>query len=143
MEDTKKVSKIFVIKNSRVLLLFSKRLKKYHLPGGHVHEDESFLDAIKRELFEETGIRLYWNPIVVYKKPNFVLYRKIFKYNEPVFVKISSEHENFVWANIREAHKYPICDFTKRDIYHLQKHWIDFKPKNKSINDEQLVDFVH
>ena len=48
MEDTKKVSKILVIKNSRVLLLFSKKLKKYHLPGGHVQENENFLQAIKR-----------------------------------------------------------------------------------------------
>ena len=47
MEDTKKVSKILVIKNSRVLLLFSKRLKKYHLPGGHVQEDENFLKQLK------------------------------------------------------------------------------------------------
>ena len=55
-------------------------------------------------------------------------------------VKLSPEHENFVWANIREAHRYPICDFTKRDIYHLQKHWIDFKGKNKSVSNEEFVD---
>lgn len=140
MEDTRKVSKILIIKNSRVLLLFSKKLKKYHLPGGHVQENETFLHAIKRELYEETGIRLFWDPIVVYKKPNFTLYRKIFKYNESVFVKLSEEHENFVWATIKEAHRYPICDFTKRDIFHLQKHWIDFKNKNKSVNNHELVD---
>lgn len=140
MEDTKKVSKILIIKNSRVLLLFSKRLKKYHLPGGHVHTDETFLQAVKRELYEETGIRLFWDPIVVYKKSNFALYRKIFKYNESVFVKLSPEHENFVWANIKEANRYPICDFTKRDIYHLQKHWIDFKSRNNYIPTNDLVD---
>jgi len=140
MEDTKKVSKILIIKNSRVLLLFSKKLKKYHLPGGHVHESENFLRAVKRELFEETGIRLFWDPTLVYKKLNFALYRKIFKYNESIFVKLSSEHENFVWANIKEAHRYPICDFTKRDIYHLQKHWNIFKNKNIPINNEELVD---
>lgn len=140
MEDTKKVSKILIIKNSRVLLLFSKKLKKYHLPGGHVQEDENFLNAVKRELFEETGIRLFWDPILVYKKPNFALYRKVYKYYDPVFVKLSPEHENFVWANIKEAHRYPICDFTKRDIYHLQKHWIDFRGKNKHATEEQLVD---
>lgn len=140
MEDTKKVSKILIIKNSRVLLLFSKKLKKYHLPGGHVQADETFLHAIKRELYEETGIRLFSDPIVVYRKFNFTLYRKIFKYNESVFIKLSPEHENFLWANIKEAHKYPVCDFTKRDIFHLQKHWIDFKSKNKSPSNLELVD---
>lgn len=140
MEDTRKVSKILIIKNSRVLLLFSKKLKKYHLPGGHVQENETFLQAIKRELCEETGIRLFLDPILVYKKPSFALYRKIFKYNESIFVKLSAEHENFVWANIKEAHRYPICDFTKRDIYHLQKHWINFKGKNKSPSNQELID---
>ena len=134
MKDTNKVSKILIIKGGRVLLLFSKHLKKYHLPGGHLHENETFLSAIKRELKEETGIQLHWDPILVYSKPNFQLFRKIFKYNELVTVKISDEHENYVWASIKDAHKYPICDITKRDIYHLQKHWIDFKNKKIEID---------
>lgn len=141
MKDTNKVAKILLIKGGRVLLLFSKHLKKYHLPGGHLHENESFLDAIKRELKEETGIQLYWDPILVYSKPNFQLFRKIFKYNEPVSVKISSEHENYVWASIKGADKYPICDITKRDIYHLQKHWVDFK-NDKKIKIDYSEDLV-
>jgi 8-oxo-dGTP pyrophosphatase MutT (NUDIX family) len=134
MYDTKKVSKILLIKNSRVLLLFSKKLKKYHLPGGHLEENESFLDAVKRELREETGINLFSDPTLVYSKLNFNLFRKIFKFNEPVFISLSPEHENFVWASIREAHRYPLCDFTKRDIFHLKRHWIDFKKQKKVID---------
>jgi ADP-ribose pyrophosphatase YjhB (NUDIX family) len=134
MKDTNKVAKILVIKSGRVLLLFSKHLKKYHLPGGHLHENETFLSAVKREFEEETSIKLHWDPILIYSKPNFQLFRKIFKYNELVDVKLSEEHENFVWAAIKEADKYPICDITKRDIYHLQKHWICFKNKKNKID---------
>jgi ADP-ribose pyrophosphatase YjhB (NUDIX family) len=134
MKDTNKVAKILIIKGGRVLLLFSKYLKKYHLPGGHLHENETFLNAVKRELKEETSIQLYWDPILVYSKPNFQLFRKIFKYNEIVNVKLSPEHEKYVWASIKDAEKYPICDITKRDIYHLQKHWIDFRNQKIKID---------
>lgn len=138
----KKVSKILLIKNGKILLLFSKKLKKYHLPGGHLEENENFLQAVKREVREETNIRLFTDPMLVYSKPNFQLFRKVFKYNEPLFVSISPEHENFVWANIREAHKYPLCDFTKKDIFHLQKHWVNFKKQRKiidNINDDDII----
>ena len=30
----------------------------YALPGGHVEKDESFLDAVKREMKEETGLEI-------------------------------------------------------------------------------------
>ncbi len=133
MNDIKKVAKILIIKNNRVLLLFSKLIKKYHLPGGHLHENETFLNAVKRELQEETGVKLYWDPVLVYSKPNFQLFRKIFKYYDVVKVTLSDEHENYVWANIRDAHKYPICDITRHDIYHLQRYWTNRRNRVKSV----------
>ena len=36
----------------------------YALPGGHVEKDESFLDAVKREMKEETGLEIR-NPRLV------------------------------------------------------------------------------
>ena len=36
----------------------------YALPGGHVEKDESFLDAVKREMTEETGLEIR-NPRLV------------------------------------------------------------------------------
>ena len=49
-------------------ILLQNRIKKdwkgYTLPGGHVEKDESFVDAVIREMKEETGLDIK-NPILV------------------------------------------------------------------------------
>ena len=40
--DTNRISKILIINNGKVLLLMSKKLKKFHLPGGHIKKNETF-----------------------------------------------------------------------------------------------------
>lgn len=50
------------------IILLQDRVKTdwhgYALPGGHVEKDESFLDAVKREMKEETGLEIR-NPRLV------------------------------------------------------------------------------
>ena len=41
--------------NEEVLLIY--RFNKWDLPKGHVEKDESFYDAAKREVIEETGVK--------------------------------------------------------------------------------------
>lgn len=49
------------------LILLQNRIKKdwqgYTFPGGHVERNESFVDAVKREVKEETGLNIM-NPIL-------------------------------------------------------------------------------
>ncbi len=49
------------------LILLQNRVKKdwqgYTFPGGHVEDNESFIDAVKREVKEETGLDIY-HPIL-------------------------------------------------------------------------------
>ncbi len=47
-----------LIKDGKLLLLHSKDLDYYMLPGGGIEPDESETSCIKREMLEETGIEV-------------------------------------------------------------------------------------
>lgn len=123
-KDTKKVVKILVLDKDKVLLLLSSTLNKFHLPGGHVMEGETFEHAIERELKEETTLTLN-RKTIIFKNSRFALY-KGFSFGT---VKLSDEHTDFVWAPIESAHLLDLCDFTRRDILKLQKVWNKNKKK--------------
>jgi 8-oxo-dGTP pyrophosphatase MutT (NUDIX family) len=128
--DSDKISKILIIDKGKVLLLKSKKLQKFHLPGGHIHKNESFSQGLKREVLEETGLYVSWCKII-FSKFNFKLYRGGVY---PGSVKISDEHDGFVWAKIETAHRYNLCKFTKRDIGWLQIFW----EKSKSAKSNKI-----
>ena len=58
----------FLVKDGKVLLLQRKntgyRDGEYSVPAGHVDGGEAIVEAMKRELMEEVGIRLLHNPAV-------------------------------------------------------------------------------
>ena len=45
----------FVIQNDKVLLIRHPYIGKYFQPGGHIDDDETYLEAAIREVHEETG----------------------------------------------------------------------------------------
>ena len=55
-EVVRRVKLLLVNSNNEVLLGYSHH--EYQFPGGHVEEDENLVDAINREVLEETGIEL-------------------------------------------------------------------------------------
>jgi 8-oxo-dGTP pyrophosphatase MutT (NUDIX family) len=130
--DVNLIAKIILIdyKNGKVLLLRSKKLNKYHLPGGHLQKNETFSQGIKRELKEETNLTLK-NFRVFYSKPYFKLYIGV---AYPNIIKLSDEHDDYVWASIDKLHTYPLCTFTIKDMYMLKKYWFSQKRNRLKYN---------
>lgn len=62
-----RVKALILNSNNEILIAYSDN--DYQFPGGHVEKNEELLDALKREIREETGIILdKIEPILVYKK---------------------------------------------------------------------------
>lgn len=55
-EIVKRVKILLINSNNEILLAYSHH--NYQFPGGHVEDDESLLQTVKREILEETGIDL-------------------------------------------------------------------------------------
>ena len=47
-----------LLQEQEVLLCYSNGLSHYEFPGGHLNENETLLEGLKREVLEETGIEL-------------------------------------------------------------------------------------
>jgi len=66
---------IFIVNNRKEILIQRKRedhtkLNRWEIPSGHVNSKESYEEAAKRELKEETGINVCLNHIKTIKTEN-------------------------------------------------------------------------
>ena len=53
-----------VIKDNKLLVIKDRLWKKFKLPGGYIDDKENISTALKREIFEETGIKVELESIV-------------------------------------------------------------------------------
>ncbi len=115
-------------------LLLQNRVKEdwrgFTFPGGHIEKEESFVQGIKREIFEETGLTIY-NPqicgIKQFQTENderyIVLLFKTGKFDGEL---VSSEEGEMFWIEREFLQNYPIVD----DFMDLLKVF-----DNKDINE--------
>ena len=88
---------------NEVLLVKLTEEQQWHFPGGRLEECEDSVDALKREVMEETGLK------VVDAKPVFTKcfgesrskYKVFFltKVKEPYKISLCHEHDAFMWCS--------------------------------------------
>lgn len=55
-EKTTRARAIIINSKNEVLMCYSNGLQHYEFPGGHLEENETLEEGLKREILEETGI---------------------------------------------------------------------------------------
>ena len=85
--DEKEYTRVVCVSNykEKYVFCYNKKRMGWEIPGGHIEKGESWLDAAKREMYEETGAtKIEVEPISVYKINSFALlcYCKILEMKE-------------------------------------------------------------
>lgn len=94
------------------------QFRKYGLPGGRIEADESFFDALAREVKEEVGLSIKpirpiyvgeWWPTIKDRKNHIVA---MFMLCEAITdqVTLSDEHDRYEWIPPSEYKKYEMMD---------------------------------
>ena len=117
-------------------MLLQNRAKKdwrgYTLPGGHVAPGESFVEAVKREMKEETGLEIAHPRLVGVKQfpiPNGRYVVLLFKAEEFTGQLVSSEEGKMEWIGKEQLKSLPTVD--------------DFEDLLRVINDPELTEFQY
>lgn len=102
--------KALVVKSGKILLLKSRPgegIQGWDGPGGWVEKGETFLQALKREVKEETGLELDKATILTtlnlpQDPKHYLIYLCTVKEGKIV---ISKEHRGYQWVSLKEAEK--------------------------------------
>lgn len=85
--------------------------------GGKIEPNESVLDAAKREVFEETSLKIEINKLekdFVYTENNIEIHFRVFSTNSFFgTVKLSNEHTDHMWISKEEMVSYNLAPVIK------------------------------
>ena len=113
---------VFNPDNDLFLMTSPKWHGKYIIPGGHIEIGETIIDALKREIKEETNLDIYdINFISVsdhskdeeFHEPKHFIFLDHWCKTKDTNVKLNEEGSSYVWADIPEALKLPLADATR------------------------------
>ena len=120
------VGGVIINREGKILLIKShKWSNKYVIPGGHIELGEHAVDALKREIKEETGLDVYDIRFLgfqecifdenYWKRKHFILLDFVCK-TDSNDVKLNDEGEEFVWVTVNEALKLDLEPYTRKAI---------------------------
>jgi ADP-ribose pyrophosphatase YjhB (NUDIX family) len=115
-----------IMKDNKILLVRNSKTDYWSFPGGHLHEDESLLAGVKREVFEETGkqVTTKSEPIFYqYKLPSglnllLLFYLCEIQNDDGVYASENNEVQEIEWFEISQMPE-KIYENTKTIIQHF------------------------
>jgi nucleoside triphosphatase len=97
----------------------------YTIPGGHVELGEHLIEALEREIREETGLLLRDAKFVCYQEfvydecfwqdKHFVFFDFLCRVNSGQ-VQLNDEAEAFVWVDLDQVENYPIDNYLRHSL---------------------------
>ena len=102
-------------------------------PGGHVEKEESFVTAVKREIFEETGLHIQEPRICGIKQfqtdndERYIVL--LFKTDKFAGELVSSDEGEMIWVDRSSLSNYELVD--------------DFKDLLRVIDSEDINEFMY
>lgn len=117
--------KAVIARDGKVLLLREAatyeegtNLGKYHAPGGRINPGEPFLDGLRREVMEETGLEVEvgepiyvgeWFPVIKGVQNQIVA---VFFSCTPLTdgIRLSEEHDDYKWVTLEESKQLQVVD---------------------------------
>lgn len=114
-----------LILNPREEVLLIKTHKwrdRWGIPGGKIHEGEKMEEGLKREILEETGLKIREiqfalvqeavNSPEFYRPAHFILIN-YFAFSEETWVSLNNEAEEYRWVKAGEAFSMDLNTYTK------------------------------
>ena len=111
-KDIDKVAKVIMLWKQACLFLKRAGDSTWELPGGHLEQGEKFKQGAKREVYEETKIKISkLKPIL--RQNDFCLF-----VTHPKFINVtlSNEHTDYKWVLKSEINKIKLSKATKINI---------------------------
>jgi len=113
-------------REGKILLIKSHKWRnKYVMPGGHIELGERMLDALRREIKEESGLNIHNIEFICFhesifdeafwKKKHCIFFDFACKTNSTKVI-LNSEGEEFVWVSLEDALKLPVEPYTRLTI---------------------------
>jgi 8-oxo-dGTP diphosphatase len=110
---------------------------KWELPGGKVDQGESFDQALIREVYEETNLKISLDHVVGVCEQNLPLIRAIHIVMSGKSVEgelnLSSEHEGYAWVFFKDLQDYELADWLQDFVMNQNKAYITY---NEEIEDK-------
>ncbi len=113
---------IFNDEDQLLLVKTHKWKGKYTIPGGHVELGERLVEALRREVFEETGLELVHGEFLCHQefiyddtfweKRHFIFFDFVCRVRGGS-VNLNDEAQEFAWVDLSRVDDYPVDKYVK------------------------------